>query len=121
MSRAAALNALVGGFLAPLPPPPPRVVVPLRPQDIMPPTPDLQALVAQFGGYHRITLQAWAAYDLQMSVTWVWLAQRHVPKESRAKMKQQKATARKRRKVQNKSSENGDVDASVRDMRSGNA
>jgi hypothetical protein len=56
-----------------------------------------------------------------MSVTWVWLAQRHVPKESRAKMKQQKATARKRRKVQNKSSENGDVDASVRDMRSGNA
>jgi hypothetical protein len=96
MSRAAALQALVGGFLSRPPPPPPRVVVLLRPQDIMPPPPDLDALVIHNGGYHRITPEAWAAYDLQLSATYVWLAMRHVPKESRAKVR--KPTARRKRK-----------------------
>jgi hypothetical protein len=35
--------------------------------------PDLQALVAEHGGYHRIPPEAWAAYDAAMAA---WQAQR---------------------------------------------
>ena len=62
---------------------------------VMPATPDLQALVDQYGGYHRIPNEAWAKHNNQMATAWVWLAMRHIPKESR-KPGKRAPTARKR-------------------------
>jgi hypothetical protein len=66
----------------------------LPPSIVMPTPPDLQALVDQYGGYHRIPNDAWAKHYDQMIAVWVWLAMRHFPKESR-----RKTTPRKYRKA----------------------
>jgi hypothetical protein len=41
------------------------------------PDPDLQKIVELFGGYHKITSAAWAAYDKQIEATHAWLADHH--------------------------------------------
>ena len=66
----------------------------LPPSIVMPTPPDLQALVHQYGGYHRIPNDVWAKHYDQMITVWVWLAMRHIPKDARAR----KPTARKRAK-----------------------
>jgi hypothetical protein len=45
----------------------------------MPPLPDLQALVAKYGGYHRIPCDAWADFHNRQIAAWVWLVHRHFP------------------------------------------
>ena len=49
---------------------------------VMPPAPDLQALVTQYGGYHRIPNEAWAKHYNEMITVHVWLAMRHIPKHT---------------------------------------
>jgi hypothetical protein len=39
--------------------------------------PDLQALVAQYGGYHKISAQAWAEFDAAMEVYQATRRDRH--------------------------------------------
>jgi hypothetical protein len=46
-------------------------------EDPMPPPPDLQKLVKRFGGYDKITSEAWAKYDKQLTATHEWLAAHH--------------------------------------------
>ena len=75
------------------------------PAIVMPTPPDLQALVHQYGGYHRIPNDAWAKHHDQMISVWVWLSQRHFPKH----------TARKRTKRKLNSANNGTDDDAVRD------
>jgi hypothetical protein len=53
----------------------------------MPPAPDLQALVEQSGGYHRISREAWAKHYNQMITVWVWLAMRHFPRKTKLPVK----------------------------------
>jgi hypothetical protein len=48
-------------------------------EDTMPPPPDLQKLVEEFGGYHKVTPEAWALYDEQLAATQAWLALHHKP------------------------------------------
>ena len=45
------------------------------------PNPDLQQLVEQFGGYQKITQEAWGKYDEQLAATFAWLAAYHKIKD----------------------------------------
>jgi hypothetical protein len=50
---------------------------------IMPPAPDLQALVTEHGGYHRIPNDVWADHFNKMIDVQIWLTMRHLPPQSR--------------------------------------
>jgi hypothetical protein len=76
---------------------------------VMPTPPDLQALVRQYGGYHRIPNDAWAKHYDQMIQVWTWLAMRHFHKH----------TARKHTKRKINSSNNDAADDQAHDRRSG--
>jgi hypothetical protein len=49
---------------------------------VMPPAPDLQALVEKHGGYHCIPRDAWAEHFNKMIDVQVWLTMRHFPPKS---------------------------------------
>ena len=49
----------------------------------LPPLPDMQALVHQYGGYHRIPNGVWADHYNRLITVQVWLTMRHFPPGSR--------------------------------------
>jgi len=51
----------------------PETAVPAEKDTVAPVAPDLQALVARFGGYHRIPPEAWAQHDQELAAYQAWL------------------------------------------------